>query len=252
MFNRPFFFSGNRPYVNPFVPSDLSNLIAWYKSDTGVTLSGSSVTGWADQSGNSRDLIPQYSPSYPTKVNNVLNGYPAIRGAATSVGLRTASAFPDHASTGITVFVVGMQPASEQTDGGHYHGFCGTGDPYNANYGWQIMRNFNFADYMIFQGAYQGQANKTSPELTDGTYYTIRFKVTPTGFIYAALNNGSEASGSSSVNTVPSSYLMVLDTYSGDHWSNKDIMEIAIFQRVLNSTEEGQMETYFKNKYNHY
>ena len=33
-----------------------ANLVAWARADTGVTLSGSNVTGWADQSGNGRNF----------------------------------------------------------------------------------------------------------------------------------------------------------------------------------------------------
>ena len=59
-----------------FSPGNLSGLSLWLKADAGVTLSGSNVTAWADQSGNGRhassvDVDPTYNSSD-------LNGKPTI------------------------------------------------------------------------------------------------------------------------------------------------------------------------------
>ena len=53
-----------------------SGLSLWLKADAGVTLSGSNVTAWADQSGNGNNAT---SPdSYPTFVSSSINSKPAI------------------------------------------------------------------------------------------------------------------------------------------------------------------------------
>ena len=39
---------------------------AWYRADQGVSTSGSTVTGWADQSGNGRGLFAAGDPQQPT------------------------------------------------------------------------------------------------------------------------------------------------------------------------------------------
>lgn len=49
----PYGFRGASGFVDP---RSISNLVAWYRSDLGVSLSGSDVTTWADQSGNGHDL----------------------------------------------------------------------------------------------------------------------------------------------------------------------------------------------------
>jgi hypothetical protein len=54
----------------------LTGLAAWYKADAGVTLSGSNVTGWADQSGNGNNLAPIASD--PTFTASAINGLPGI------------------------------------------------------------------------------------------------------------------------------------------------------------------------------
>lgn len=43
-----------------------SALLSWHRADLGVTLSGSDVTAWADQSGSGRDFSAVYSPTIGT------------------------------------------------------------------------------------------------------------------------------------------------------------------------------------------
>lgn len=57
---------------------DLLNLkYGYYKSDTGVTTSGASVTSWADQSGLGNTLTTTSSPTY--QATGAPNGKPAIK-----------------------------------------------------------------------------------------------------------------------------------------------------------------------------
>lgn len=58
----------NDTSLTPWSPSQLSNLVGWYKADTGVSLSGTSVTAWSDQSGKGNTLTPL--TSNPTYVSN--------------------------------------------------------------------------------------------------------------------------------------------------------------------------------------
>jgi len=60
-----------------FSPASLSGLSLWLKSDSGVTLSGSNVTSWTDQSGNGNNAVTNTGEE-PTFVSSFLNGNPAI------------------------------------------------------------------------------------------------------------------------------------------------------------------------------
>src|SRR5260221_2651489 len=55
---------GWRPLVSgaAFTPASLTGLLAWYKADAGVTLSGSNVTQWNDQTSNGYNLTPSTNP----------------------------------------------------------------------------------------------------------------------------------------------------------------------------------------------
>jgi len=68
----------------PFSPANLSGLSLWLKADAGVSLSGSDVTTWADQSGNGRHA--NSVDADPTYNSSDLNGKPTISLSSVAVG----------------------------------------------------------------------------------------------------------------------------------------------------------------------
>ena len=60
-------------------PIPTTGLQLWLKADAGVTLNGSNVSTWADQSGNGNDAIQRDSLRQPLLVKDGLNGKPTIR-----------------------------------------------------------------------------------------------------------------------------------------------------------------------------
>lgn len=57
---------------NSFSPNSLPNLAAWYRFNVGVTIVGSGVDTWADQSGNARDLRQTTDANRPAHVAGVI------------------------------------------------------------------------------------------------------------------------------------------------------------------------------------
>ncbi len=60
-------------------PIPTAGLQLWLKADAGVTLNGSNVSKWADQSGKGNDAIQPDLPRQPFLVRDGLNGKPTIR-----------------------------------------------------------------------------------------------------------------------------------------------------------------------------
>ncbi len=96
-----------------FLPSDLSGLLFWIKSDTGlfqdttktsIAVDDGDVIGvWADQSGNENDAFQSVTARKPTLRLNVLNGRSVIR----FDGVDDILAVTDNITDGtITVFCV--------------------------------------------------------------------------------------------------------------------------------------------------
>lgn len=61
-----------------FNPRNLAGLDAWYRGDK-VTLNGTTVSTWNDQSGTSNDATQGTAASQPLLVNAVKNGLPVLR-----------------------------------------------------------------------------------------------------------------------------------------------------------------------------
>lgn len=60
-----------------FTKDTIAGLELWFKADSGISLSGMDVIGWADQSGHGRNLNTNWG-SWPDYYNNVQNGEPGI------------------------------------------------------------------------------------------------------------------------------------------------------------------------------
>jgi hypothetical protein len=78
-----------------FLPTKLSGLAAWYRSDLGITLNGGAVAAWGDQSGNGRHLSQGTAANQPTYVSSVagLGNRPALSFDAGGDILQTSTPF---------------------------------------------------------------------------------------------------------------------------------------------------------------
>jgi len=74
-------FGGNR-----WTPKRLSSLAAWFRSDTGLT-----VSQWDDKSGNARPLLQAAAPDQPTIAGTTPNGKPCLRSDGANSWMQTAA-----------------------------------------------------------------------------------------------------------------------------------------------------------------
>ena len=90
--------------VNPSGGGELTftGLALWLKADAGVTLNGSTVSGWADQSGQGRNAAQSTSGSQPTLVPAVLSGKPVVQFDGVNDFLTFS--FPVNGLAGMTIF----------------------------------------------------------------------------------------------------------------------------------------------------
>jgi hypothetical protein len=91
LYSSPAFTTFTTAFVAPAPPYP-EFIIASHFSDVNLTLSGSDVDEWGDDSGTGNDLF--CGASKPLLVNNVLNGYPAVR-FYTGVGSRALATSGD-------------------------------------------------------------------------------------------------------------------------------------------------------------
>jgi hypothetical protein len=64
--------------INRIIDIDTTNMKAWYKSHSGVTVVNGTIPKWDDVFGGN-DLLQATTSKQPILVDNQLNGYPAVR-----------------------------------------------------------------------------------------------------------------------------------------------------------------------------
>lgn len=61
-----------------FVPTQVAGCTLWLRADMGITLNGSNVSAWADQSGKANNFAQGSAGNQPAFVASSTGGYPAI------------------------------------------------------------------------------------------------------------------------------------------------------------------------------
>jgi len=244
-----------------FSPASLSGLSLWLKADAGVTLSGSNVTAWADQSGNGFNAIGNVVDGVnPTFVSNVRNGKPALRfgsnGDATV--LRTAPTTFGNSGE-FTIFTVyqyndadniwaeliskGDLATSEGSQFSISPRFISSYDPelsafgvMGDDYNWTFLyQNPASTSWAIVCGT-QSVTNNSQKYFVNGSLASESASV-------GAINqlNIEIGIGNSGSNSTPSSASS--GGYSGD------LAEVIFYNRAVTNTERQQVEAYLNTKY---
>jgi hypothetical protein len=90
-----------------FTPKALPGLVYWLRSDLGITLNGSKVSGWADQSGNGNNFAQPTSAKQPAYSATSFGGLPGLGFVQASVNCMQSSAtIPLGGATEVTLFMV--------------------------------------------------------------------------------------------------------------------------------------------------
>jgi hypothetical protein len=227
--NRKGFFSAISAIAAPaFSPTDLSGLSLWLKADAGITLSGSDVTAWADQSGNGNDAISQNAPALTTVSGKTFvdfaGGYFAGNELITSP-YATIMCVARFSSTR-DIEMIFEQEGDNGENLAFYRGF-------DVDSGFRI---YNGSDL-------------SSSSLTSNNQ-TYLFGVTvdnDTATLY--LNSTTDGSGYCGVN--PPSGAYYLGFWRGGTLTTTELQmaEIVVYNRVLTNTERQQVEAYLNAKY---
>lgn len=219
----------------------MPDLWAWFKADAGVT-GTTSVTAWADQSGNGHNLSA--SGVFPVLVVAAINGLPAVSTYAKLATMGTVANLPD-LSAGGTVFLVAKQSNSSTDNSGV---FVGAGSPVNM----QIQRgNTSAGPLTSIRGAVNASGFAITGNLVaEDTFVTLRLVSDGTNN-KIAVNNGTEGTAVASGGGYVATPLTLFKTLGGSQ-GNKQIAEAFIFTRALTSLEITNMELYLRTKYAHY
>jgi hypothetical protein len=233
----PFFPQFSNLFVAPFVPftflpSDIAGLSLWLKADAGVTLDGSNVTAWADQSGNGKNGTADNG--YPTIVSNALNGKPVIEFNGTDA--RIVGSSPMNTSVG-TIIIVGKYLADKLT-----------GVMYEQYDGYDTMGFYRGNSNEIDQKLYMYNGATIVSDSNVGFVFGI-FTVIVDGTNSKICINGSiDGTGNAGDLTANGPYY--LSWYGGNNeYTNMQIAEVVVYNRAITTQERQQVEAYLASKY---
>jgi hypothetical protein len=221
----------NASFVS-FSPLDLSGLSFWVKGDTGITLNGSKVSAWADQSGNGKNLIQNTAGNQPTYLSSAKNGKPGVRFTVAATSFMSTSNFTS-AIAHPMVFIVYTQ--SQIVAGNQEYVFdCGGGD--------RVQMNKNQNNRTAIYAGAQIQVTETYP-----LSWRIRC-LAYNGSNGKMFTNGSQTvSGNVGTQTMPN--FVVGRWAGGSAYSEFDVTEILIYNSILSDSDRNKVEGYLNRKY---
>lgn len=220
-----------------FSPASLSGLILWLRSDMGITLAGSKVSAWADQSGNGNHFTQgtdAWRPIY-TASNANLGNKPSLDFSATTIGLQLTNFAVGLTNISSSVFyrktiaagaprVFGPPTAS----GGSFNLICNSGansfDAALINVGPNITRvspdniNTNYSRTAVL--------NIGSAATVDGIVYTN------------GIAGGTIASDTANNGAIPAT------TWNIGYIFDGSIVEVIAYNRLLTASEALQLANY--------
>jgi len=235
--------------ASSFTPASLSGLSLWLKSDSGVTLSGSYVTSWTDQSGNNNNAIANTGEE-PTFVSSFLNNKPAIEFNGLGQIMQIADAnsldFLNMSSfivlkyigqgTGNNIVYIKNANAGSPADPAMY-GLVAT--LFNGNLSFPLNVN-DWVDHTT-----NVDIKDSIPRIFSMTYGGSDILMYANGFEVGSGSIGGNISTSTGTLQI-GGYNKSFD--SAEYFCGQ-IAEIIMYNRAVTSTERQQVESYLNTKY---
>lgn len=231
-----------------FLPTDLGGLELWLRSDRGVTLSGSEVTAWADQSGtgdSNKNMTGAGGSANPTynSSDSSYNHYPSVNFAGASSQYMNSTTWATTIAQPYTMFIVGNDDGTATTqvfvggatntqpwffvDGSVYAIVAG----YSGGSGVLDSTITNTVVPKVFRAEFNGSSSTVSVS-------------TATSNVTGSVNAASVGAGTGGV------YLGVDAEYESGHWLNGKIVEVIVYNSILSAMNVALVQNYLGSKYN--
>lgn len=225
----PFLGFPRRRASSSFLPTSITGLQFWVKSDAGVTKDGSDlVATWADQSGNARDLTE--ATNKPLWVSSLVNGLPAIRFDGSNDKLTTSSFT---VAQPLTVFIVSKNVSNTDADRIFATNTTGAAPNLVQRAGPNARMQSNSLD-----GA------TVASDTTSFHLYKVLFNGTSS---VIAKDNGSDQT--SAANLTGSAGRVELAAINGASFGNVEIAEFMIYNSSISGTDLTNLMSYFQTRY---
>jgi hypothetical protein len=242
--------------ISSFSPKDLIDMQLWLKSDVGVTLAGSNVTAWADQSGNSRNFIKSIANTgFPTFSNEAVLFTSSARYGASNASILALPSNSLNFTTPYTLITL-LRSGSNSVV------FSKSNDD-NKRRKYQISINNGIIYSLESRGIYidtsisynTGTGNDSSikrlivAQYSSNTSGLIRYNgaQVATGFTDVGIDQTNTASI-----FIGASPFSEGSGYNAEASDGMYVYEILFYNRALSTVEIEKIETYLNQKYSVY
>lgn len=214
----------------------------WVRSDLGITLNGSTVSSWADQSGNGFNVTQGTAANQPTFVASAQNGLPTVRGNGTSTILASATGANFFGSGAYTVFGVWKSTAGAASQFFLENGTGNLGNGIEIGTSATSLRTDTHAGVV----AHDDAAISTNVEIWTASRAAAS---APTLRV-----NGSSQSLTNSGNTTlvdpgATCKIALFGSTFPTAWLAGDIYEVICYAKALSASEISRVENYLNKRY---
>ncbi len=209
-----------------------SGLELWLDADDGITLNGSTVSDWADQSVNGNDGTQGNANSQPYYKTNVVNGHASLE---FNIDYMDAGDILDY-TTDFSVFAVFKTTRNGRTI------ISRALDNSGANRQWQLLTNETF-------NVYAGGNQSTGTDIVENEKWTIGSSIFGTT-LDTYINGNQEVSGGTIGAATETTNVIIGARTNGTLFNFEgDITEIIAFDFELSAAQRRDVETYLALKY---
>ncbi len=223
----------------PWTPAQLPNLVAWFRSDMGITQSGGTVSAWADLSGNGHN-VSQSNSSYQPTYNTMggANGQPRLTWSSYSTDVLLQNTSFTLAMEPVDIFIVATPSTIPVTAGAYLIDLGSNNDVFFIESGF---------DYPAF---YDGNiVGYGGGDLVAGSAVIIEGCNVGSSSSFINVNGGTATTGDVGSNGQGSNYLTIGNYIGGSNSWEGDIYEVVICSTNLSSTERGYLNYYLGQRY---
>lgn len=229
----------------PFDPSQLSGLVSWYDAQDASTITQSAglVSQWNDKSPSALDVSQSTSANMPIYSATSYGGLPGITFSSFGTKVLTASTPPLTSFTDFTAYIV-INFAS--------FGFSWIYNIQDATDAFLMFNTESGGKWEIYSDKRSPNPVRATTALSAATPYQLGFFRSAAALESFRVNGVADSHTATSSPTIVTGTPVVLNignSTSGSNGLNGTIGEIIVYDRLLNSTEIGQVETYLSAKW---
>ena len=212
-------------------------LVGWWDAadDSTVTLSGSNVTQWRDKSGNDLHMAP--IGTGPTR-SNTLNSK-SILTFTTSQDVRNSDSELDLRSSDYTILIVSRYVNSGGTTATNRRILDGVSNNWLLGH-WNKATSKYYALGWVSSSAVANNDNTWRIYTGDGNISADNWNI---------FANGTSATNSVTAG-VAGPYYLAINSGQSSEFSECEVAELIVFNRVLSNDERTKVHNYLQNKWN--